>query len=149
MRQSNLIIGDEKGSVLLIAMAILVMLTLVGIAATNTSTIESLIAGNEKDYKKGFYNADAGVSWVVANGPNIDALNIGDLIPQAQRDLDGDGVGDCEVKYTGLISAGPPKKIEVESRSLSGGGNVVITAGIEYPTSSGGTTPEGDPGSYN
>ena len=149
MRQSNFIKGDEKGSVLVIAMIILVMLTLAGIAATNRSTVESLIAGNEKDYKKGFYNADAGVSWIVANGPNLDALNIGDLIPQATRDLDGDGVNDCEVRYTGLISAGPPKKIEVESRSLSGGGNVIITAGIEYPTSSGGATPEGDPGSYN
>lgn len=60
MKPSN-IKSDEQGSVLVVALLILVLLTIIGIAATSTTNIETQIAGNEKSQKIAFYNADSGV----------------------------------------------------------------------------------------
>ncbi len=51
-------LGDEEGSVLLVTVLILVLLTLIGISAISTANIETSIAGNEKVYKQNFYMAD-------------------------------------------------------------------------------------------
>ena len=53
---------SEDGSVMLVAIMILMLLTLIGIAATNTTSIENLIAGNEKVYKQDFYIAEGGTT---------------------------------------------------------------------------------------
>lgn len=53
--------GSEEGSVLIIALIMLVMLTLLGISATTTSNIEVQIADNERNYQRAFYVADAGI----------------------------------------------------------------------------------------
>jgi len=60
---SNIILKDhkEQGSVTVIALMILVVLTLLGIMATRTATIDIRIAANEISYKKNFYIAEAGV----------------------------------------------------------------------------------------
>ncbi|RLE68554.1 MAG: hypothetical protein DRJ45_07790 [Thermoprotei archaeon] len=60
---SNIILKDpnEQGSVVVIALMILVVLTLLGIMATRTSSIDIRIAANEISYKKNFYVAEAGV----------------------------------------------------------------------------------------
>ena len=52
--------SNEKGSTLLISVLILLLLTIIGIAATNTSTIEILISGNDKLHKMAFHQADGG-----------------------------------------------------------------------------------------
>ena len=53
------IIKDENGSVLILSMLMVMMLTLVGIAATTTSTIEMGIAANERAYKDNFNRSEA------------------------------------------------------------------------------------------
>lgn len=59
---------NERGSVLVIALIILVLLTLIGISVTTTSEIETQIAGNEREYVKEFYVADSawreGIQWL-------------------------------------------------------------------------------------
>jgi hypothetical protein len=55
------IANNEDGSVLVIALLILVFLTIIGISATTTTNIELQIAGNEKFHKIAFYHADSGV----------------------------------------------------------------------------------------
>jgi len=52
---------NEEGSVLIVALLILVLLTLIGISATTTTNIEMQVAGNEKFHKIAFYHADSGV----------------------------------------------------------------------------------------
>ena len=52
---------NEDGSVLIVALLILVFLTIIGISATTTTNIEIQIAGNEKFHKIAFYHADSGV----------------------------------------------------------------------------------------
>ncbi len=50
---------NEDGTVLVLALIMLVLLTLLGISATTTSMIETRIAGNERVYKQNFYAAEA------------------------------------------------------------------------------------------
>ena len=51
---------EEDGSVLVIALILLVLLTVIGISASTTSEVELQIAGNEKFHKMAFYAADGG-----------------------------------------------------------------------------------------
>lgn len=55
------IIANEKGFLLVTAMVVLLLLMLIGIGGMRTSSIEVLIAGNDKFHKEAFYSADSGV----------------------------------------------------------------------------------------
>jgi len=48
----------ERGSIIIIALVLLMMVTLIGTSATNTATIEIQVAGNERNYKQNFYQAE-------------------------------------------------------------------------------------------
>ena len=106
---------DEDGSILVVTMVLLVILTLSGIAVTNTSYIETQIAGNERFYKLSFYNAEGAYPAVfpvlddirngvnpagfIVNYPNLRFIGQGedidgDGILDPGEDLDGDGVID-------------------------------------------------------
>lgn len=54
------IIANERGFLLVTAMVVLLLLMLIGIGAMRTSSIEVLIAGNDKFHKEAFYSADSG-----------------------------------------------------------------------------------------
>lgn len=51
--------ANEDGSVVVLALIVLMLLTMVGTSATNTSTLEIQVAGNERHYKQNFYKAEA------------------------------------------------------------------------------------------
>jgi len=51
---------DQKGSVILIVMMVLALVTIIGVSATNMSVVEQKIAGNDKNYKIVFYHAESG-----------------------------------------------------------------------------------------
>jgi PilX N-terminal len=53
---------DQQGSALVYALLMLVILTILGIAAVTTSTVELQISGNDKVYKTSFYAADGGTN---------------------------------------------------------------------------------------
>jgi hypothetical protein len=55
------VIRNDRGSALIVALLCLVLLTLIGIGATNTTTTDIQIAKNEKFHKVAFYHADSGV----------------------------------------------------------------------------------------
>jgi len=61
MQTNPSILANEKGSVIVVAMIILALLTLIGISATTTSTTETNIATNDQLNKMVFYTADAGI----------------------------------------------------------------------------------------
>lgn len=52
---------EEDGAVLITALLLLIVLTLIGIAAIMTSNVDIKLAGNERRTKSAFYVADAGV----------------------------------------------------------------------------------------
>jgi len=51
---------NEEGFVLIFALLVMVLLTIIGIAATNTTMMELQISGNDRTYKETFYQADGG-----------------------------------------------------------------------------------------
>jgi len=55
----NNTINNEHGFVLITSLLMLTVLMIIGIAATNTTTIELQISGNDKLAKQNFYNAEA------------------------------------------------------------------------------------------
>ncbi|MGD9039397.1 MAG: pilus assembly PilX N-terminal domain-containing protein [Desulfobacteraceae bacterium] len=52
---------NEKGSITVIALMMLVVLTVIGIAVTRTSSTDIRIAGNVVPYKQDFYVAEGGL----------------------------------------------------------------------------------------
>ena len=66
----KILCNNEKGSVLLVALIMLALLSLIGVAATRTTSTELQIAGNEKFQKIAFYTADAARGYVVMS-PNL------------------------------------------------------------------------------
>jgi type IV pilus assembly PilX-like protein len=66
-------LNNENGSVIIAAIFILVVLTILGIAASNTSTLELQIASNDQFMKMAFYNADSalyGTSKLISHAIN-------------------------------------------------------------------------------
>ena len=57
-------IENEKGSVTVLAVVLLMLLTLLGIASISTSSIEVQIAGNEFRHKLAFYSAESATAYV-------------------------------------------------------------------------------------
>ena len=55
---------NENGSVTVLAVVLLMLLTLLGMAATTTSNIEVQIAGNEMRSKLAFYAAESATAYV-------------------------------------------------------------------------------------
>jgi hypothetical protein len=56
--QPPCILRDEKGVVIIAALLVLVLLTIIGIAAINTSNTEVQIAGHQWAYLQGLYEAE-------------------------------------------------------------------------------------------
>jgi PilX N-terminal len=52
---------NQKGVALVIALAMLLVLTFVGLAAVSLSSYEARIAGNERVYNNAFYAGDGGI----------------------------------------------------------------------------------------
>ena len=81
MKTSSLIFKNDKGSVIVVGMMILVLLTIIGIAAINTGTFESQIIGNEHRYQIDFYVADSGwkeaAMWLEDSGAPPAKVNSG------------------------------------------------------------------------
>lgn len=51
---------NEQGSMLIVVLMLLVVLTLIGVTATNTSRVEIQVAGNERVHRIAFHLADSG-----------------------------------------------------------------------------------------
>lgn len=91
-------VNNEKGSVIVAAIMILVLLTVIGIAAINTSTTEISISTNSLLYERAFYTAEAGLEqskeslklvFVEANELLIRAGGTGDWDFALNGSLDG------------------------------------------------------------
>jgi hypothetical protein len=121
-------IQNEDGVVLILALFVLILLTVVGISATNTSTIDLQISANDKAYKISFYNADSGVyttpklisRTIDANVP-ITGLNNIDYLVDASGALFFDQV----MGYTDYDTNTPPQD-QTDIEYTLGGNTVKI-----------------------
>jgi hypothetical protein len=74
--------NNEQGSVLVVSLILLVLLTTIGISASRTTSIELQIAGNEKAHKQAFYTAEAARGYVTQT-PSLygtDNITVGGMI---------------------------------------------------------------------
>lgn len=64
-------IYGERGAALITSLIILTLLTLLGIAATNTSVLETMISSSERTHAEAFYAAEAGIEHLRRNFKNL------------------------------------------------------------------------------
>jgi hypothetical protein len=62
---------DQSGVALVLALVMIVILTLIGLASTYTSNFELKLSGNKRGTTDAFYAADSGVQVIVANVDNF------------------------------------------------------------------------------
>ena len=62
---------DESGAALVIALIVMVVLTLIGLAATFTSTFEILLSGEKRRATDAFYAADSGINVIMLKYTNF------------------------------------------------------------------------------
>ena len=68
MRRSfDLLTRNRSGMALVIALILMVVLTLLGLASSLSSTFEIKLSGNKRGSTGAFYSADTGVQVVMAN----------------------------------------------------------------------------------
>ncbi len=61
MQKAISILKNEEGTVMVIALLMLALLTIIGISGTNTAVTELQIVGNDARYRQNFYRAEAAV----------------------------------------------------------------------------------------
>ena len=155
---------SEDGFVLITAMLIMIAVSLLGIAALNTTTFETMIAGNEKWSQEQFFQADSGINQMLAldqepRHPNdiatssfSAAITCSQLIndPTATRwktlDPDGDG-NPVFLFYLQKIPVTIPV-FEIMSCATRGNTIASLTAGVEFGLPAGGIGSTNDVG-YN
>ncbi|GEM_PF-703410 len=120
MTQAGRILGNQKGSVIVVAMIMLVLLTLIGISSSRTSTTEVQIATHNQNYQVEFYLADSGwrqgALWLENRGSPPDWVN--------------DAAGDLTVKNFG--SGTQPVGDGGELAAVSPDNNFLSSYGIPY-----------------
>jgi Tfp pilus assembly protein PilX len=73
LKESKLILSNQSGVALVVALLMIVMLSLIGIASSSNSTFEVRLSGNKRGSTDAFYTADGGVQSVL---PDIANFNI-------------------------------------------------------------------------
>jgi Tfp pilus assembly protein PilX len=126
------ILKNEDGSVLVIALIFMVLLTLVGLSTNRTASIEIQIAGNEMIFKRNLFTAEAAAMEAMQRLEEVDSLvetPTDFLIPEGVNVTDDDirNPDSWENNFPGGKEAGV-------SATLDGGGNVqyvAVSMGIE------------------
>ncbi len=107
--KDNTRIRNEDGSVIVLSMVLLVLLTMLGISATRTSTIEVQIASNEIHAVQNLYHAEAGEHFALETSDTwmtdtflttADTLAYVDssVEPSLEVDIDADGTKDAKIE---------------------------------------------------
>ncbi|MBS3919038.1 MAG: hypothetical protein KG012_09125 [Deltaproteobacteria bacterium] len=113
LKKSHRFLADQQGASFIIALLILLVLTLIGINAINTSVFETNIAGNERLYNNAFFVGDAGVDYFFGTCKAFIP------IPQTSGTIQSNVVGlnlggsRFNVNWRKIREeTGPPKKVE-------------------------------------
>ena len=65
-------LNSQSGAALVIALIMMIVLTLIGLASTFSSTFESKLSGNKRESTGAFFTADAGLEAVKTDETNFD-----------------------------------------------------------------------------
>ena len=110
-------LNSEKGFAALIALIMVGMLTLIGLAAMSTSDDEVTITGNAMQDSRAFYAAESGLAMAVAQlESEYDSTNAPPLVLPNMKDRK---INNCLVSFE-TIDNGPATTEKVTSGSLAG-----------------------------
>ena len=70
--RSKKTLNDQSGVALVIALLMMVVLTLIGLASVFTSSFEMRLSGNKRGSTDAFYSSESGIQVVMANIENFD-----------------------------------------------------------------------------
>ena len=73
LKRSSLFFRNQDGTVLVIALLIILLLALIGLASVSGSLFEIKLSGNKRGATDAFYNADSGIQVVTSNLANFDS----------------------------------------------------------------------------
>ncbi|MCP4350883.1 MAG: hypothetical protein GY795_35915 [Desulfobacterales bacterium] len=147
MKKNFVTLKDEKGIALLTAIMLLVILTIIGLAAVNTMQTERDIASGETAYRIGFYMADSGISYART-------LKEGDVPETEDTEITGipsDATFTLRHVRTWDDATGDSRfVVEATSKDITGkAGTVTIQAEIKFPTKTAGRLDDpGNPTTY-
>jgi len=117
--KDNTPIRNEEGSVIVLSMVLLVFLTILGISATRTSSIEVQIASNERHAVQNQYKAEAAnhyaleisKTWMTDNflsTPSNQAWVDPSVVPALTVDIDNDLTNDATIEVRCIEISGTP-----------------------------------------
>jgi len=75
LKESKLILGNQSGVALVVALLMIVILSLIGIASSSNSTFEIRLSGNKRGSTDAFYAADGGLQSVLPDVSNFNISN--------------------------------------------------------------------------
>lgn len=70
-KNSKLVLRNESGAALVVALLMIVVLSLIGLASSSTSTFEIRLSGNKRGATDAFYSADSGLQAVMGDTNNF------------------------------------------------------------------------------
>lgn len=126
--------NGERGSILLLTLMLLAILTILGVAATQSTWFEMKVANNDRFSREAFERADTGISLVIADPTILGDTNITTGSPQTKTDPDLPNF-EAKVEYMGAETGGV---------SLRGSGySAESFRAHTYDITSTGTAPQG------
>jgi Tfp pilus assembly protein PilX len=81
--KEDLILREQSGAALVIALIMIIILTLIGLASTFTSTFEIKLSGNKRGSTDAFYTAEGGAQSVLANVANFAVTGSWTAVPNS------------------------------------------------------------------
>jgi len=96
---------DEKGVALIVALLLLLVLTIIGISAITTTSLETIISGNDSFRIKSFYAAEAGLEQGFKDLPPLEKFAASDkkiTLPRKKLDGTGDSYYSTKIELVGL-----------------------------------------------
>jgi len=79
--KKNLILRNQSGAALVIALIMLVVITLIAMASSYTSIFEIKMSGNKRGLTDAFYVVDAGVNAIASSTASFDTALYTQLVP--------------------------------------------------------------------
>jgi hypothetical protein len=97
---------DEKGFALITAMMFLAVMTLIAVAASTTTSIESRVSTNARAHQNAFFAAESGLSYTIATPALYGSTNIDTSTPQTDTGSVGSNSFDVSALYLGPNASG-------------------------------------------
>lgn len=114
----------SRGSTLIIAILVLLVMTVAGVALMFNTSVENSLAGNETRMSKAFYAADSGIQYAASQLAVTNGTYVGGNVP---GNLSSNTPG-SETQKDITISVAPPLMLE----PLRRGGYQIASLGSEY-----------------